>query len=310
MMNRFWSWLLAAAVFSAAPLAAEGTRSVVKSGTGADPATAEILSIRPQAVFPETGLSQTVNYVLYRNNIFLPVSVNGAKPCLFWVDSGGGTTFINSRHPEFAAIQGKSRKLHSVDVENAGKVEKDTAVFYNLDSLKFAGIELKNTVGQFFPSDFFDQTIYSESGLEVCGMLGTTGLAGLVTEIDYPQNTITFSSSAAVSPNAPYARIKVDPQRGNMTWGEVVFAQGKKADFIFDTGCSQAMKLTAAAAGELGFPLENGQYSVPEGYFGALPMPALKAAVTKRAFNLLGYGFFRDYRITLDYPAGTVYFSR
>lgn len=310
MIKRIWSGLFVAVMCVVASLAAEGTRSVVKRGAESDLVTVNILGIRPQAVFPETGVSQTLNYVLYRSNIFIPAAANGTKPCLFWVDTGGGTTFINSRHPDFAAIQSKSRKLHSVDVENAGKVEKDAAVFYNLDSLKFAGVELKNTVVQFFPSDFFDQTIYSEAGLEICGMLGTTALAGMVTELDYPKNTITFRSSAAVPSDALAAKITIDPQRGNMTWAELRFGQGKKTELVFDTGCSQTMKLTAASAGDLGFKLEGGEYVVPEGYLGKQPTPPLKAAVSKRPVNLLGYGFFRNFKIMLDYPAETVYFTK
>lgn len=295
---------------AAAPLATEGTRSLVKSGAGADPATAAVLATRPRAVFPETGVSRTLNYVLYRNNVFIPVSANGGKPCLFWVDTGGGTTFINSRHPDFTVLRDESARLHSVDSENAGKIEKDAAVFYDLDSLKFAGIELRHTVVQFLPSDFFDQTIHSEAGLEICGMLGTTALAGMVTELDYPRNIITFSTRAAVSPEARAAKIKIDPQKGNMTWVELAFKNGKKNGFVLDTGCSQAMKLTAASAAELGLALADGQYSVPEGSLGGQAVPPLRAAVSKVPFDLLGYGFFRDYRMTLDYPSGAVYFSR
>lgn len=293
--------------------AAESTRSVIKNGATPDTATLSALSHKPEILFPESGVSKTLNYILYRNNIFIPVSVNDAKQCLFWVDTGGGTSFINSRHPDYKSLPGKSVKFHTVAVENEGKIVEDSAVFYLFSSLKFAGIELKNTLGQFFPSDGFDQTLFNEAGLEVCGMLGVTALSGMITEINYPQNTITFKpsgkmASASLS-TAAKARLVADPARQNLSWVEISFNNGKHYDFDFDTGCSAAMRITGSLAEELGVKAENGYYSIPDGLLGDQPVVGVKAIDSRRSFNLLGYGFFRNFKMTLDYPGKTAYFE-
>ena len=167
---------------------------------------------------------------------------------------------------------------------------------------------------QFFPSDSFDQTISSESGLEVCGMLGTTALGAIVTEINYPENTILFKTSGkAISPslkNATKASLKIDPLKSNLSWVSIDFKNGEKSDFNFDTGCSSSMKITPDLAKKLGLNMENDQYAMPDSFIGNQIISGVRANASRRPFNFIGYGFLRQFKITLDYPGGFVYFEK
>lgn len=288
------------------------SRSTVKVGSTLDKISYEILSKKPDNIkFSKSNESKELHFILYRNNIFIPVSVNDKKSCLFWVDTGGGTSFINSRHPEYKKLYSELKKIHVIDVEKSGKIYKDVTKLYLAKSLKFANIEMSNVVVQNMESDSFDQTIFDETGLEICGMLGTTALSGVITEINYPDNVIKFfpPNTNLNLKNAKKAKFWTDPNKFNLPYVNISLGENKSADFCFDTGFSSSMKITEDSAKELGILSKNDKYFIDSAIIGEQKITDINATKSKHPFNLIGYGIFRNFKITIDYLKEIVYFE-
>lgn len=283
--------------------------STIGQGEAVDKTTVEVLSSVPTAAMGNIA-SELVHFVQYRNNIFLPVSVNGGKPCLFWVDTGGGTSFINSRYPGYQQLKQSLPKKHVIRTMNRDDLPVDTLTLYNCPTLKFAGVELRDTVVQMCDSDDFDKTIFMETGLEICGMLGTTALRALVSEIDYPNGTLRFFSPSTfqfASNTAKSCSFAVDPQRGNLPF-VTAEVNGKTEAFDFDTGCSSALKVSSAILQDLGANQVN-SLTIDHLRLGDLSLQHVSASRSRYPFSILGYGVLRGYRVTIDYSRNVIHFE-
>ena len=288
------------------------TSSTIKLGENLDKLSLDALSQVPTPLI-KGGSSDSIHFILYRNNIFIQVSVNNSKQCLFWVDTGGGTSFINSRHPNFKEAIQTCPKVHVINVEKNGQVVNNAVVLFNCPSMKFGGVELQDTIVEMKESDDFDKTIFNEIGLEVCGMLGTTALRALVSEIDYPQGTIRFILPSAFAveskKDAKRCSFTVNPNKGNLPYVKAQVNGKDTFDFDFDTGCSGAFRISEDLVKNLGLEFNEKTLLLDSVKIGQLSFEKQLAKKSSHPFCIVGYGIFRNFRITIDYSRGTIYFE-
>lgn len=122
--------------------------------------------------------------VLYADNLlFLAVSVAGGDPVNFVIDSGAGTTVLDSAYAERLGIHGAA----SLPGLGGGGVRR--AELATIPPLEVAGLRLDAQTGAILP---LAEMIETATGVKAAGILGFDFLSRFVTRIAYADRTVTF----------------------------------------------------------------------------------------------------------------------
>jgi hypothetical protein len=274
------------------------------------------------SVFPKGKDSITVPFKLLTNHVYVPVKLNGGAPSYFIFDTGS----FNVLSKEEAQAQG----LKSEGAFPAGGVGQNTIEFgyAKIDSLDVGGLILKN---QLFATLDLSVGIRFED-LPTLGLVGYELARTAVVVLDYDRNEITFIRPTAFRPpqDAESLPLKF---RGHIPAIEAVL-DGVTGDFQLDTGARQSLTITRSFADAHGLVEKYqarreavGGYGLGGESRGLLARPgeldlgrlAVQGPValissswrrniaTSKIAGNIGGGLLKRFRVTLDYPQGTLY---
>ncbi|NLO92136.1 MAG: hypothetical protein GX410_09145 [Elusimicrobia bacterium] len=287
------------------------THSVLPAGAPLDARSLEVLAQKP-AEIAQADKAKPFRFKKEQDcRVLFAASVNKTEPCLFSLNTASGMTFVNTEHFDVDKLAKKAKKNHIVDSDQAGVVQKDAFVIYRADTIEFGGLSVRGANFQIKYADTDDKDVFDRSVLDMCGGIGTSVLAPLVVSVDYPNSEISFlPPNLFVHKSTPVAAIpfQIAPDKGNIPYIELSFANGKKAQFRLDTASSESLLLNDATALELDLVSDiDGIYSIPAVSAAGYRMGAQTASRTIQPYNTAGCGLFQKYRMVLDYPARKVY---
>jgi predicted aspartyl protease len=122
--------------------------------------------------------------VLYAENLlFIAVSVAGGAPVNFVIDSGAGTTVLDSAYAVRLGVHGTA----SLPGMGGGGVRR--AELATLPPLEVVGLRLESQTGAILP---LTEMVEAATGVPAAGILGFDFLSRFVTRIAYADRTVTF----------------------------------------------------------------------------------------------------------------------
>jgi predicted aspartyl protease len=251
------------------------------------------------------------------NLIFTDVKINGKGPYDFVIDTGATQTVVSEKLAAEAGLQ----HITSTVVFGIGGTGKVETKLYKVKELTAGDVTVKNT-----PVGTFNDPLISQIA---DGILGTSIFSDFIVTIDYPAGQLLLSrkrppvpAGAEVLPVWFFSNLLLLPLEVN----------GKRGNFIVDTGAVTTV-LSHSLAAELGVDEKTPGARINMGIAGVggfqgvvlkIPDVTFKTAKNTEVFpqvvaidlkqisktigtevaGIIGYDFFSDYRVTLDYYAG------
>ena len=270
-----------------------------------------------------SGKDQTVEvpFNFYRNEIILPVKINGATFNMM-LDTGTDPSAI-----DLATAKAVGLKLDPIGRRASGGGARVSLAY----TTKLPLLGIGDLVAKNVPAVAIDLSEVSQRlGMPLHGILGHSLLNGRIVQIDYPKRVIRFYSTlpyarVADRPNTPERTILLFRYADNVLIDEVT-VNGQKVVGDLDTGSDGTFKLTPAAVSYLGLedqfnkaPVSssvgyNGVSENREGKIGNVTVGGISVdspAVIffgrgtgrdKKAWGInIGNAFLKDYVVTIDY---------
>ena len=269
-----------------------------------------------------SGKDQTIEvpFNFYRNEIILPVKVNGATFNMM-LDTGTDPSAI-----DLATAKAVGLKLDPIGRASGGGTRVNLAYTTKLPLLTIGELVAQNV-----PAVAIDLSEVSQRlGMPLHGILGHSLLNGRIVQIDYPKRVIRFYSTlpyarVADRPNTPQRTVLLFRYADNVLIDEVT-VNGQKVVGDIDTGSDGTFKLTPAAVSYLGLedqfnkaPVSssvgyNGISENREGQIGNVTVGGISVDAPaviffgrgtgrdKKAWGInIGNAFLKDYVVTIDY---------
>jgi predicted aspartyl protease len=248
------------------------------------------------------------------NLIFTTVMVNGKGPYQFAIDTGATQTVVSEKLAKEAGLE----TITSTVVFGIGGTGKADTKLYKMKTFAVGDITVKNS-----PVGTFNDPLISQIA---DGILGTSMFSDFIVSIDYPssQMVLTRKSPAAaagteVLPVWFFSNLLLVP----------VEANGKRGNFIIDTGAVTTV-LSHSTAAQLGVDEKTPGAKIDMGIAGvggfegvvlkvpnvtfktrqntevfpqvvAIDLKEISKTIGTEVAGILGYDFFSDYKVTLDY---------
>ena len=251
------------------------------------------------------------------NLIFASVMINGQGPFEFAIDTGATQTVVSEKLAEKLGL----KPITTTVVFGIGGVGKVETKIYRMDELTAGDVNVKNT-----PVGTFNDPLISQFA---DGILGTSIFSDFFVTVDYPADQLLLSkrrtptpAGAEVLPVWFFSNLLLLP----------VDVNGKRGNFIIDTGAvttvlSHSMaaqlgvnentpgaKVDLGIAGVGGFEgvvlkIPNVTFKTPKNteefpQVVAIDLRQISKMIGTEVSGILGYDFFSDYKLTLDYNAG------
>ena len=254
--------------------------------------------------------------------ILLPVFVDGRGPYSFVLDTGAGSTVVSNELADALALPRGEKQ------DGRGAAGKMTLVKSQVPSLTVGDETIES-----FPVSVTDLSFLGRAmGVQVDGALGQTFLRHFAMTLDYATNALTLRRPVGGTERA------LDEREIAFQWANAedllvvvpVFVNKKGPyDFALDTGASSTV-ISLELAAECGLATEKisqltaggGNGIVSRVQLGSLSVGAarqenlaaaasdfltqLNAELGSELQGIVGYDFMRHYRVTLDYPRGTL----
>ena len=187
--------------------------------------------------FP-AGQAFVTTPVLYADNLlFVDVSVGGREPVRFVIDSGAGTTVLDSSYAAALGVTGGA----SLPGIGGGGVRR--AHLASLPPLELAGLRVESQTGAILP---LASLVESIADVPVRGVLGFDFLSRFVTRIDYAAGEITLWDPDSF--RAPPAQgTMVDAPLAYNLFTLPVTIDGCSDRILLDTGAARSMLMRAFA---------------------------------------------------------------
>lgn len=254
------------------------------------------------------------------NLIFSGVMVNGQGPFDFAIDTGASQTVLSTKLVEQLGLkQITTTIMHGVG--GGGKIETQ---LYQVNDLALGDVKIKNV-----PVGTFNDPLVSQLA---DGILGTAILSDFILTVNYPANQLELArkrtpapASAEVLPAWYFSNLLLVPIEVNGRF---------RGNFVVDTG-AVATVISHAMAANLGVNENTPGAKVDLGIAGVggfegvvlrIPNVAFKTAKNSEVFpqvvsidlkqiskmigtevsGVVGYDFFDQYKVTLDYYAAEV----
>jgi predicted aspartyl protease len=260
-----------------------------------------------------------VHFRMTLNLIFADIMINGQGPYSFAIDTGATQTVLSEK---LAAKVGLPLITSTVvfGIGGAGKV--DTKL-YKVKELSIGDVKVKN-----IPVGTFNDPLISQLA---DGILGTAALADFIITVNYPGSQLELARKRAPSTASTealpiwfFSNLLLLPLDVN----------GKRGNFIVDTGAVTTV-LSHSMAAQLGVNKDTPGAKIDLGIAGVggfegivlkIPNVTIKTPKNSEAFpqvvaidlkqisrmigtevsGVVGYDFFSDYKLTLDYYAAEV----
>jgi tetratricopeptide (TPR) repeat protein len=257
------------------------------------------------------------------NLIFASIKVNGKGPYDFAIDTGATQTVISEKLAKDAGLQLVTSTV-VYGIGGAGKVETK---LYKMKELVAGDVTVKNT-----PVGTFNDPLIAQVA---DGILGTSIFSDFIVTVDYPAGQLLLTrkrqaapAGAEVLPVWFFSNLLLLPLDVN----------GKRGNFIVDTGAvttvlslgmaaqlgvdekTPGAKVNMGIAGVGGF--EGVVLKIPDVTFKtgknteefpqvvAIDLKQISKTIGTEVAGIIGYDFFSDYRLTLDYNGGTLQLAK
>jgi predicted aspartyl protease len=270
---------------------------------------------------PENPLP--IPFIKSLNLIFTPVMINGQGPYDFAIDTGATQTVLNEKlATELGLKPVTSTVMHGVG--GGGKIETK---LYSVKELSLGEVKVRN-----IPVGTFNDPLVSQLA---DGILGTAILSDFIITVNYPGNRVELArkrppvaTGAEVLPVWYFSNLLLLPLDVN----------GKRGNYIVDTGAVTTVlsHRTAAALGvdektpgakiDLGIAgvggMEGVVLRVPDVTFKtpenteafpqvvSINLDQISKMIGTEVAGVVGYDFFQDYQLTLDYFAAEIRLTR
>jgi len=257
------------------------------------------------------------------NLIFTGVMVNGQGPYEFAIDTGASQTVLSEKLAGDLALKPiTSTVMHGVG--GGGKI--DTKI-YRLNEIGLGDVKVKNV-----PVGTFNDPLVSQLA---DGILGTAMLSDFIVTVNYPLNAMELArkrigaSEGETIPARFFSNLLLVPIEVN---GE------HRGNFVVDTGAVTTV-LSHNMAAKLGVTPETPGAKIDLGLAGVggfegvvlrIPNVEFKTAKTTEVYpqvvaidlkqiskmigtevaGVIGFDFFKDYKLTLDYFAAEVILTK
>ena len=252
------------------------------------------------------------------NLIFMNVMINDKGPYDFAIDTGASQTVLSEK---LAADLGL-KPITSTIMHGVGGAGKIDTKLYKLDEIAFGDLKVKNV-----PVGTFNDPLVTQLA---DGILGTAILSDFIVTVNYPESQLELarkkgSNNGEVIPARFFSNLLLVPIQVN---GE------HRGNFVVDTGAVTTV-LSLNMAGNLGVTEDTPGAKIDMGLAGVggfegvvlrIPNVTFKTAQNTEVYpqvvsidlkqiskmigtevaGVIGFDFFRDYRLTLDYYAAEV----
>jgi predicted aspartyl protease len=257
------------------------------------------------------------------NLIFANVMINGKGPYDFVIDTGATQTVVSEK----LAMETGLQHVTSTFVFGIGGTGKVETKLYKMKEIEVGDVKVKNT-----PVGTFNDPLISQIA---DGILATSIFSDFVVNIDYTSSQLSLSRKRPSVPagtevlpvwffsNLLLLPLEVNGQRGNfiVDTGAVttVLSHNMAAQLGVDEKTPGA-KINMGIAGVGGF--EGVVLKVPDVTFKtpkntevfpqvvAIDLKQISKTIGTEVSGIIGYDFFSDYKITLDYYAGELRLAR
>jgi aspartyl protease/tetratricopeptide repeat protein len=248
------------------------------------------------------------------NLIFTTAMVNGKGPYQFAIDTGATQTVVSEKLAKEAGLE----TITSTVVFGIGGTGKVDTKLYKMKTFAVGDIRVKNS-----PVGTFNDPLISQIA---DGILGTSMFSDFIVNIDYPSSQMVLTRKSTPAPAGTevlpvwfFSNLLLVP----------VEANGKRGNFIIDTGAVTTV-LSHSTAAQLGVDEKTPGAKVDMGIAGvggfegvvlkvpnvtfktrqntevfpqvvAIDLKEISKTIGTEVAGILGYDFFSDYKVTLDY---------
>jgi predicted aspartyl protease len=271
---------------------------------------------------PETGRAPEAEFELFHNIILVEARVNGHGPIAMILDTGTDPSVFDAIHVDGWGLV-RTGTEGTVDGGGTSRVTAFEVRASRVDAGPLAVSDVEATAIDLSP---FSARI----GRPIGGILGHSFLKGHVVQIDYPGRRVRFLPAPFQPPPSRAGKCAVMRFR----WEDDVVVDdvrvnGQKVRADIDTGSNGYVKLTPEAVEKLGLADAarkgassssmgyRGAYATTEGTLESLDLGGIVVKSPPAVFWAKGTGhdgkpwqinvgsaIFKDFVLTLDYPAG------
>jgi predicted aspartyl protease len=248
--------------------------------------------------------------------------VNGKGPYDFAIDTGATQTVVSEK----LAMELGLEPITSTVVFGIGGAGKVETKIYKMNELSAGEVKIKNTAVGTFNDPLISQ--FAD------GILSTSMFSDFVLTIDYPTGQLSLARKRTQSPDAEVLPVWFC----NDLLLLPLSVNGKRGNFIVDTGAvttvlSQTMaaqlginentpgaKIDLGIAGLGGFEgvvlkIPNVTFNTPKNTEAfpqvvAIDLKQISKMIGTEVSGIVGYDFFSDYKLTLDYNAAELQLAK
>jgi hypothetical protein len=251
------------------------------------------------------------------NLIFTNVTINGKGPYDFVIDTGATQTVVSEK----LAMETGLQQVTSTFVFGIGGTGKVETKLYKMKEIALGAVKVRNT-----PVGTFNDPLISQIA---DGILATSIFSDFVVNIDYTTSQLSLlrkrpsvPAGTEVLPIWFFSNLLLVPLEVN----------GKRGNFIVDTGAvttvlshnmaaqlgvdakTPGARINMGIAGVGGFEgvvlkVPNVTFKTPKNtevfdQVVAIDLKQISKTIGTEVSGIVGYDFFSDYKMTLDYHAG------
>jgi predicted aspartyl protease len=277
----------------------------------------------------ETGVVQAppnpapIRFRKSLNLIFASVKINGKGPYDFAIDTGATQTVVSEKLATEIGL-GQITSTVAFGIGGSGKVETK---LFKVKELNIGDVTVKN-----IPVGTFNDPLITQFA---DGILGTSLFADFFVNVDYPSSQLLLTRKRPqTTPNAEllsgwfFSNLLLVPLDVN----------GTRGNFIVDTGAVTSVlshstaallgvdektpgaKINMGIAGVGGFEgvvlkipnvtLKTAKNTEPFPQMVAIDLKQVSKTLGTEVSGIIGYDFFSDYKLTLDYNEGALTLSK
>lgn len=275
---------------------------------------------------------QTLDFILIKNLIIIPLSVNGKGPFNFILDTGVNPLIVT----DLSIIDSlQLRGLKTTQLSGLGSGESIEAYLTNQISVRVGNATMEQMPTAILKEDLFNLSGYV--GMRIHGLIGFHFFNSFLVQIKYPLKRLTFASPGSklkvkgnrmpiqLINNKPYMQLKVSQDGSSI----------REVTMIVDIGASHALSLEALDGQPFPLPPKNitanlgvGFAGLINGHIGRLKtvqigsetfedvlcsFPDFQQAGAKTGVSVrngnVGNNLLKHFDLTIDYAHQAMYFK-
>lgn len=221
-------------------------------------------------VFEFTGnrKRETIPFTLVKNLMVIPLTINGAGPYNFVLDTGMGLFLITN--PDLIDSV-KMQNLRSIKIQGFGAGEELSALVAPSLEITIGSTRAKNVAAAVLKEDLFN--LSSFAGMPIHGLIGYDFFNSFIVRISYASNTITIyrPETGYIPRKGNKIPITIENRKPYLV-ADVDLGNGKKlpAKLIIDTGAGHPLSLETYNGKPFEVPKVNISANLGVGLMGAI----------------------------------------